>query len=468
VRARARWLAAGVALALAGCASAGPDYARPGLGLPQEFSTPPVGGAAPDDWWTLFGDGELDALVAEALAANQDLAAAAARVEEARALAGVARAERWPRLDAGASGSTTRLSAATLGLPDDVEIEFEAYRAEVGLSFELDFWGRLRRAHEAARAELLASEEGRRNVRLAVVADVAGAWFELGGLERQLALARRTVETRREFAQLERLRFDAGTISDLELSQAEAELAAAEAAVPQLERAVRQTASRLGVLLGRFGGARLAGGLPLPGALPTVPVGLPSELLLRRPDVAAAEQALVAANARIGVARAALFPSIALTGSYGSQSGELGDLLSSGTTVWQAALGLLQPIFHGGQLRRQVAASEARQRQALAAYAKATQAAFAEVEDALVARRTLADERAALARRVEALGRARRLAALRYDAGDATYLEVLDAERNLFRAELELVGAERAEAAAAVALFKALGGGWPAPPAPAG
>lgn len=463
MKAPRRLAVAAAALGLAGCATAGPDYARPELALPESFSAAAETAAVPDAWWTLFGDDELDRLVGEALAANQDLAAAAARVEEARALAGVARAERWPRLDAAASGSTTKLSAATLGLPEDVEVEFEAYRAEVGLSFELDFWGRLRRSDEAARAELLASEEGERNVRLALVAEVAGAWFELGGLERQLALARRTVETRREFARLERLRFDAGTISELELSQAEAELAAAEAVVPQIERASRQTANRLAVLLGRYGGAVLAGGLPTAGELPAVPVGLPSELLLRRPDVAAAEQALVAANARIGVARAALLPSIALTGSYGSQSSELGDLLSSGTTVWQAALGLLQPIFHGGQLRRQVAASEARQRLALATYAKATQTAFAEVEDALVARSTLAEERAALARRVEALGRARRLAGLRYDAGDASYFEVLDAERNLFRAELELVGAERAEAAAAVALFKALGGGWQAP-----
>ncbi|HEX9800008.1 MAG TPA: efflux transporter outer membrane subunit [Thermoanaerobaculia bacterium] len=462
-----RLLAAALALALAGCATVGPDYERPELPLPESFSAPAAAQAAPDAWWTLFGDGDLDRLVEEALAANQDLAAAAARVEEARALAGVARAERWPRLDAGASASSAKLSAATLGLPEEFEVEYDAYRANASLSFELDFWGRLARAHEAARAELLASEEGRRNVRLAVVAGVAGAWFDLGAFDRQLALSRSTVESRRESVRLQRLRFEAGTISELDLSQAEAELAAAEAAVPQLERAARQTANRLGVLLGRFGGEAPRGGASGEAGLPAVPVGLPSDLLARRPDLAAAEQALVAANARIGVARAALFPSISLTGSAGSESRELDELLSSGTGVWQVALGLLQPVFHGGKLRRQVAASEARQRQALAAYAKAVQTALAEVEDALVARRTLAAERAALGRRAEALGRARRLATLRYDAGDASYLEVLDAERNLFRAELELVGAERAEATAAIALFRALGGGWKAAdPAP--
>ncbi|MCM2269787.1 MAG: efflux transporter outer membrane subunit, partial [Thermoanaerobaculia bacterium] len=422
---------------LAGCATVGPDYQRPELGLPASYShAGSAGGTIAERWWELFGDAELDRLVEAALAANQDLAAAAARVEEARALAGVARADRFPHVDARLGGSRTKLSADTATVPPGFDLERDAFRATVGLSFEIDFWGRLARAHEAARAELLASEEGRRNVRLGVVAGVATAWFDLAALDRQLASTRSTVASRQESVRLQRLRVDAGTISELDLSQAEAELAAAEVAVPQLERARRQTENRLAVLLGRVGGE-----LPQPPAidparLPVAPPALPSELLARRPDVVAAEQGLVAANARVGVARAALFPSISLTGYTGSESQELSDLLASGTGLWQVAAGLLQPVFQAGKLRRGVEAAQARQQQALAAYAKAVQSGFAEVEDALVARRTGAAERAALARQVAALARARHLAALRYEAGEAAYLEVLDAERALFRAEL--------------------------------
>lgn len=468
---RARvFVAAAAAFVLAGCVAVGPSYERPPVATPESYSTPSGEGEIPEAWWTLFGQEALDRLVDEALQANQDLAAAAARVEEARALAGAARADRFPRLDANVSASSAKLSASTLGLPPDVEVQFEDFRAGASLAYEVDFWGRLRRAHEAARAELLASEEGRRNVRLAVAGDVTGAYFDLLALDRQLASARDTLRTRRESVRLQRLRLDAGTISELDLSQAEAELAATEAAVPRLVRARRQTETRLGVLLGRIGGEiERDGDL---GAIrpPEVPAGLPSELLSRRPDVVAAEQRLVAANARIGVARAALFPSITLTASAGTESSELSNLFATGTSVWQMAAGLVQPIFHGGKLRRQAEAAEARQRQQLAGYLKTVQTAFAEVENALVARTTGAGERQAVARQVEALARARRLATVRYDAGDASYLDVLDAERNLFRADLELIDAQRAELGAAVALFKALGGGWTPPaaePAPA-
>ncbi|HLF57725.1 MAG TPA: efflux transporter outer membrane subunit [Thermoanaerobaculia bacterium] len=462
-----RPLAAAVAaLSITACASVGPDYRRPGIAVPDAYSAGAAAGEIPDAWWTLFGDAELDRLVGEALAANQDIALAAARVDEARALAGVARADRFPQVSAGASGSRTKLSQDTATVPPGFELERDAVRATGTLSFELDFWGRLRRAHEAARAELLATEEGRRNVRLAVVSEVATAWFDRLALDRQLAIARETLVTRNESVRLQRLRFDAGSISELDLSQAEAELAATEATVPQLERTVRQTENRLAVLLGRVGGEIPRAGSLVELKVPEIPAGLPSELLARRPDVVGAEQRLVAANARIGVARAALFPSITLTGYAGSESQQLADLFASGTSVWQAALGLVQPIFNAGKLRRQVDAAEARERQALASYAKTVETAFAEVEDALVARSTGAEERAALARQVAALARARRLAVLRYEAGDASYLEVLDAERNLFRADLELVRAQRGEAGAAVALFRALGGGWPLAAAP--
>jgi multidrug efflux system outer membrane protein len=241
-------------------------------------------------------------------------------------------------------------------------------------------------------------------------------------------------------------------------------VASTEATVPALNRAIRQTENRRNVLLGRIGGSidHTGSSLETP-TLPEVPVGLPSQLLARRPDLIAAEQRLIAADARIGIARAAYFPSISLTGYAGSESTDLGDLFASGTGIWQAALGVLQPIWNAGRTHRQVEAATAREKQAEAAYQKAIQTAFAEVEDALVARSTGIEEREARARQVEALGRARNLADIRYDAGESSYFEVLDAQRSQFLAQINWTQVRRDELVAAVALFKALGGGWEEP-----
>ena len=458
---------------LSGCGTLGPDYRRPAIPLPPGYSAAMPADAAPgvpDAWWSLFGDPALDRLEAEALAANQDLAAAAGRVEEARALLGLTRADRFPEVSAGLSGSRSRLSQQTSQLPPGFPLEFTRISASLDATYEFDFWGRFARATEAARAELLATEEGQRNVRLGVSASVATAYLDLLSLDRQLAIARETRTSREEAVRLQKLRYDGGTISELDLAQAQAALAATEAAVPALERALRQTEDALGVLLGRFGGAveRGSGSGTESGGetglvsltLPAVPGGLPSELLLRRPDVVAAEQGLVAANARIGQARAAYFPSFSLTGSLGQESTVLSELASSGAGVFSAALRLVQPIWNAGRTKRQVEGATARQHQALAAYLKAAQSAYADVEDALAARSTGTTEREALARQVEALARALHLSQLRYDAGESSYLEVLDAERGLFRAQLDATRARRDELAAAVSLFKALGGGW--------
>lgn len=454
------------ALSLSACRTVGPDYHRPELPLPPAFSpeagaSPSTAPAVPDAWWTLFGDPVLDRLIGEAFAANQDLAAAAARVEQARALAGLAEADRYPEVAGTADLSRNRQSSkGSFPLPPGFALERNDFRIAANVSYELDFWGRLRRSSEAARAELLASEEGRRNVALSLASEVATAYFDLVAYEAQLRITRDTLGTRGETVRLQNVRSEAGTISGLDLAQAQAELASAEATVPVLERLVRQTENRLGVLLGRFGGTVERG----PGldalVTPDVPVGLPSQLLARRPDVLEAEARLAAANARIGVARAAFFPSISLTGYAGTESSELSDLFSSGTFIWQAATSLFQPIFNAGRNRRNFEVAEARQREALASYTQSLQVAFAEVEDALVARRTGVAEREALARQVEALSRARRLAGIRYDAGESSYFEVLDADRTLFQAQLNLVDARRAELAASVALLKSLGGGW--------
>lgn len=456
-------LAVAAALSLSACAaSLGPKYQHPEIPVPAAYSQPGTAAAVvPDAWWKLFGDPALDRLEDEALAANQDLAAAAARIEEARALLGLTRAESFPEVSAGVSGSRTKFSAKTAQLPPGVPLESSDLRATASVSYDFDFWGRYARATEAARAELVASEEGRRNIAVTLTADVANAWLDLLSYRRQLALAKDTVGSRQEAVRLQQVRYDAGTISELDLAQAQAELASIEATVPTLERQARQAEDRLGVLLGRIGGTVAAGNLGLDAVqLPAVPVGLPSDLLARRPDVAAAEQGLIAAHARIAQARAAYFPTFSLTGYAGGESRELAGLFSSGAGIWQAALNLVQPIWNGGRTRRQVEAAEAREKQALAAYAKALQSAFADVEDALVARTTSVTAREAFARQVEALERARNLARLRYDAGSSSYLEVLDAERNLFRAQLDLAQARRGELGAAVTLFKALGGGW--------
>ncbi|HXU45515.1 MAG TPA: TolC family protein [Thermoanaerobaculia bacterium] len=488
--------AVAAAVSLSACTTLGPEYKRPEVALPSGYSQPTFAGAVPDAWWTAFGDPALDRLEREALAANQDVAAAAARVEEARALLGIADADRYPEVSVNASASRTRLSQDTSQLPPGIPLELDRFRVGPSVSYEFDFWGRYRRASEAARADLLATAEGQRDVALTLTADVATAWFDLAALDRQLAIARGTRGTRGESVRLQGERYDAGAISELDLAQAQAELASTEATVPALERQIRQEEDRLAVLLGRIGGTieRPAPNLPAPIApaatptepnapvdsnatsastgpgnasapldsftLPDVPAGLPSDLLVRRPDLVAAEQRLIAANARIGLARAAYFPDISLTASGGTESRELSNLFGTGTGVWQAALALVQPIFNAHRTRREVEAATARQKQALAAYTKAIQTAFADIEDALAARRTGIAEREALARQVEALERAKKLADLRYEAGESSYLEVLDAERSLFAAQLSLSQARSRELAAGVTLFKALGGGW--------
>lgn len=464
---RAVFLTAAAALLLSAC-SLGPPYQRPELAIPEGYSQPTQAGAVADTWWTHFGDPDLDRLVEEALAANQDLAAAAARVAEARALLGYANAERLPVINGEASAGRTRFSSSSAQIPPGVNPEFDSFRAVASLSYDFDFWGRYARASEAARAELLATEAGRLNVRLSLIAEVINAWFDLAATGVQLDYTRETVGSRRESTDLQQTRFDGGTISGLDLAQAQAELATAEAAVPVLERQLRLTENRLGVLLGRTGGAIQSPDASRLAAfrLPEVPVGLPSDLLARRPDVIAAEQQLIAAHARIAVARAAYFPSIRLTGYAGTESDDLSNLLSSGTGIWQAALGLLQPIFNAGRTKRQVEAAQAREQGALAAYTKSIQNAFADVEDALVIRRTSTVEREALERQVRALEESRHLAELRYEAGESSYLEVLDAQRNLFRAQLDLTRARRDELLSGVILFRALGGGWAGSEAP--
>ncbi|HMW44182.1 MAG TPA: efflux transporter outer membrane subunit, partial [Plasticicumulans sp.] len=315
-------------------------------------------------------------------------------------------------------------------------------------------------ATESARADLLAQEEARRTVVLALVANVASGYVALRGLDQQLATTRATVSSRAESTRLARRRFEVGLTSELDARQAESEYESARALIPQYEAAIAQQENNLSLLIGRNPGPILRGRTLAQLRLPQAPAGLPSDLLARRPDIRQAEQQLIAANAQIGVARAAYFPSISLTAAIGSVSPQLSGLFEGPSRTWSYGGGLLAPIFTAGAIAGQVQAAEALQQQALENYRKSIQTAFAEVETGLVNARKLHDQLGAQARQTEALRRYLRLARLRYDNGYTSYLEVLDAERNLFSAELQLAQTRASELSAWVTVYRAMGGGW--------
>lgn len=459
-----------MALMLGACVNLAPDYQRPPIELPAEWKTPEGQSATTlgAQWWKIYGDDQLNQLVEQALAHNANLALAVARVDEARALAGETRAEQFPVASAGFSRTRTQTSLRTgAPLPPGTPRQTESYRGTLNLSFELDLWGRLRNATAAARAELLATEAARETVRITLTADVVQAYFGLRSLDEQVAATQRSLVTRSESLALQKRRFNAGVISEFEYRQLEAEELAARAQLPALERSRAQQENALAVLLGKTPGAIYAGAVmekavdesALPPAL-VVPAGLPSELLLRRPDLIEAEQRLMAAHARIGVARAAYFPSLSLTGFFGGESAALSDLFTGPAGTWQAAASLRQPLWNAGLVGFQVDAANARQRQALAQYQSAIQNAFREVRDAIIAQTKIREQFEAEDKRAVALRETLRLARLRYENGIASQLDVLDAERNLLAAELNRSDALRAQRAAVADLLKALGGGW--------
>jgi multidrug efflux system outer membrane protein len=454
-------LGVGLGIGLGGCAL-GPDYERPELDLPVAYVQAVEEGESLANlpWWDLFQDPQLQSLIRVALEENQDLGIAAARIDEFRAVLGVTRAGQYPSLDLSATGGRTRPSENVFpgGLAGET---VDNYRLSADVFFEVDLFGRLRRATEAARGDLLATEEARRSLTISLVASVASNYMLLRDLDAQLEIARRTEAARRDTLGIIGARFDRGTVPRLDLNQAEIELAVATAAVAAAERAVAQTEHALSLLLGRNPGP-IVRGLPLQQQVvpPSVPAGLPSELLQRRPDVLAAEAALAAQTARIGVAEAARWPSLSLTGALGFESSELSALTASGSDFWSVGGGLLAPVFNAGRNRSRVEIEQARAAQALLTYEQAVQRAFAEVEDALVAVRTYRDEHAARTRQVEAARSAARLSRARYDGGVTSYLEVLDSDRSLFSAELAETQTLRQYLDAVIRLYKALGGGW--------
>ncbi len=448
------WIVAIALLMLTGCA-VGPNYKRPPVTVPGTYrglaaDTDPQATASLGDekWWTVYQDEQLQALIREALAQNYDMRIAAARVLQAQAVLGITRADQFPTITGGASASSLRVPR-TKTLPG-----FESSSNQVNLSlfWELDFWGKYRRATEAARANLLATEWGRKAVVWSLVSNVASAYFQL---------SRRTLGSRRDSLRLTEIRAKGGATSLLDVRQSEQLVYTAAASIPDLERRTEQQENLISILLGRNPGP-VTRGKPLVenAILPVVPAGLPSSLLARRPDIQSVEQQLVAANARIGVAKAAYFPEITLTATGGYQSSALTNLFSGPAGFWSFGGQLLQPIFTGGRIRSNVRLTEAQQQEAVLVYQQSIQQAFREVSDSLVAYRKNQDFRAQQELVTIAAQDATRLSNVRYGGGVTSYLEVLDSDTRYFDAQLSLAQAALNERLALVQLYNALGGGW--------
>ena len=455
-----RWL---VVLLLAGC-SVGPKYEKPAAELPESWKESAPRFAEDGRWWRVYADGELDKVVDEALAGNGDLLIAAARVDEARALLGEASSFFFPSVEARYGTNRQQISTRTATAFPGVPREFDNHRATLQVSYDLDLFGRIRSDAAAARAELEASEASREAVRLALAAQVAKSYFAVRSLDEQVSLTRRNVALREEALGLQRKRLQGGVISEFDLRQLEAETASVRAQLPPLEREREREEVALSVLLGRSAKQVYEGKVAVtqrfdetPGP-PVVPSGLPSELLLRRPDLVEAERVLAAANARIGVARAEMFPSISLTGVLGSESQALSNLFSGGASIWLVGAAVTQTIFSGGRLQARAEAAEARERAAVAQYQQAIRSAFGEVRTALIVQARARESFEAASTREAALAETLRLARLRYQNGVASQLDVLDAERGLLEAQRARVEALRAYRAAVADLFRALGG----------
>ena len=439
---------------LTACA-VGPKYQRPAVTVPEATSNAPAS-LADQAWWEVFQDDALKSLIAEALKNGYDVRLAAWRVEEARANAGVARAAAFPQAQGQAQAGrvqTSRFSPGGGGVGNGIQVN-------LGLSWELDLWGRIRLLNDAARAQVLASEEARRGVLLSLVAEVATSYFQLRELDVELAVARRTTGAFQETYDLFDRRLRGGAASALETSSAEASLASTAANIPDLERLIAAQENRLAFLVGRNPGPIQRGAILTDQSLPPeVPPGLPSALLERRPDLRQTEEELIAANAEVGVAEADFFPHISLTAAFGGVAPQLSELFRDGKT-WSVGGGLLTPVFQGRRLENQRRAAVARWEQARVRYEQSVTNAFHEVATSLVAYQKLAAVEKERARAVAADREAVRLANTRYVAGLSAYLEVLQAQQQLYPAENLLAQARYNRLATLVELYRALGGGW--------
>lgn len=452
------------AAVLPACQLLGPDYQRPQTNVPAQFSEKDVASdksatAIPNSWWELYQDPVLNDLVQKARTNNTDIKVAVARVEEADAVLREVGAALYPEIDFNSAATRSRVTEAGAfpvfnGNPrNDFTFGF-------GTSFELDFWGKLRRAKESARASALATRYARDTVDLSLSGLVASNYLLLRSLEAQIVVSRDSLRNREESLALTKRRLEGGVASLLEVNQAESASASLEAQIAELVRQRAIAEHQLAVLTGQLD-LKIAEGdiksLPIP---PVPPAGLPSSLLEARPDVREAEQNMIAANAKIGVAKAALYPSISLTGNLGGESIELSDLLKSAARIWSLGLSLDLPIFDSGRLESKVDQASAQQKQALASYIGSVQTAFKEVNDALITVRQSAEREAALDRSQQAARQAMQIADNRYQSGYSAYLDVLDSQRVYNDAALAFIQSRQARLVATVDLFKALGGGW--------
>ncbi len=450
-------------LVMSGCTSLAPEYQQPEVDMPTAFRFEPAVVAATADtaWWQQFGDPVLDELIAAALANNYSVQIAAANVEQALGIVTQTRSALYPQLGYGASGEELRapdtgLSAAIPDFPNPQD----TYQAFLSASWELDFWGRIRNLSRAAQANMLSTEEARRGVILTLVSSVASSYITLRGLDEQLAVSKHTLDTYGEFVRLYEMQYKYGQSSLMTVVQAQSQYETAATQIPQIESQIAQLENALSVLLGRNPGV-IPRGKPISELVsPVAPSGLPSSLLERRPDLLQAEQALIASNAQIGAAKALYFPSISLTGAFGSTSSSLSDLFQGSTRTWNYAGQVVGPIFTFGAVSGQVAQAEAAQRAALANYKLAVQTAFADVDNALVAQQKIAQQLVAQKRLVAALSEYERLARLQYDGGYVPYSTVLQAQQTLFPAELTLAALRASVLTASADIYKAMGGGW--------
>lgn len=444
---------------IVGCA-VGPDYIRPELDVPAVYiyQDQETRETANTQWWKQFKDPVLDELIAESLAGNKNIMIAAANVEQAAAVLEATRAPLFPQI--GYSGAGSKQRAGEFGgtrLPDNT---YTSYQTVAGASWEIDLWGRIRRLSESAQANLLATEEARRGVILSLVASVANSYIQLLGLDEQLAISKRSLANYGESVQFFEKQFKYGQVSQMTVEQARTQYEIAAITIPQIELQIIQVENALSILLGRNPSHIPRGKMMDEIMLPAVPAGIPSDILTNRPDIRNAEQNLIAANAQIGAARALYFPAISLTGDFGYASSDLSDLFKSPSRVWSYTGSLTGPIFTAGAISGQVKQAEAARKAALYSYELSIQSAFSDVENALAARRQIYEQIQAQERLVKAGKEYARLAQIQYDGGYAPYFTVLQAQQQLFPAELNYAQSCASLLASMVDIYKVMGGGW--------
>jgi len=456
-------LALALASALAGCSwKVGPDYQKPEVDTPKQwrFADREARHFSDSQWWEQFKDPALNRLVDKALRNNLDLKIAIANVERYVGLYGSSRSNLFPQIGGFGAYERRQSSGQLINLPGGSGREFDLARIGAQMTWELDIWGSLRRANEASMAELLAQEAVQRAVILSLVSNVVQTYVQLRTLDRELEITNSIVATLKEDLRIRKIRFEEGYSSELEVHQAESELERRAALIPVYEQSIAQTEHLLNVLLGENPGPIERGSTLDELKAPAVPSGLPSDLLIRRPDIAQAEQTLIAANARIGVARGMYFPKIQLTGDVGQIGTQMGTLFTPGANFWTVGSAMLTPIFTAGKIAGQVQAAEATQKAALANYQRTILTSFKEFEDSLVSHTKSAEQREKQAKRLAAVSSYFKLSRVRYDEGYTDYITVLDSIRQLFDAQIDLVSAQNANLVAGIDLYRAMGGGW--------